>query len=600
MSIRTRHMLVALLLPAALLALAGPAVAQPSGEDLIRNLKWRSIGPANMSGRISDFEALDHDFTKVIVASASGGVFKSVNAGTTWEPIFDKYGSASIGDVGWFQKNPDIIWVGTGEECARNSIAWGDGIYKSTDGGKTFTHMGLRETHSIGRVITHPTNPDVVWVAAAGHTWGYTGERGLFQTTDGGKTWKKLTNGLPDDGKTGAIDLVMDPKNPNVLYVSFWQRLRQPWRFDSGGPNGGIYKSTDGGRSWKKLTAGLPAGDLGRIGLAISRTKPNVVMAVVEHGFQPQADHPRAGRNGPGEPRLQGHDEARHGDLPVRGRRPELDVREPDEQPAVLLQPHLHQPGRRPAGVPADDGRERTRTTPARTWRTIPGLHPDYHAMWLDPTNKDRYYVGQDAGGALTHDHGKTYIYFDNMTLSQFYAVSADNRDPYYVYGGLQDNGTWGGPSMHREGSILTDFWYNIGGGDGFHTQNDPSDWRTVYGESQGGSAPVVPTSRRVSRARSSRGARTSSTTRTSIPTSPGRRRPLKAARADGAARHRNRRSPRRAGPAGGAGRHRGRRFDRPSGSTGARRFSSRRTTRAPSTSGGTISSARPIVATTG
>ena len=263
--------------------------AQTTQDSLIKDFKWRNIGPANMIGRISDFEALESDFTQVLVASASGGVWKSVNAGTTWEPIFDKYGSASIGDVAFFQKDPNIIWIGTGEECPRNSIAWGDGIYKSVDGGKKFTHMGLKSTHTIARVLTHPTDPETVYAAAAGHTWGYSGDRGLFKTEDGGKTWKKMTNGLPDDGKTGAIDLVMHPEDPDILYVGFWQRLRQAWRFDSGGPNSGIYKTTDAGSTWVKLTQGIPEGDLGRIGLAISRSNPDVLMAIVEHSYQPQA-----------------------------------------------------------------------------------------------------------------------------------------------------------------------------------------------------------------------------------------------------------------------------------------------------------------------
>jgi photosystem II stability/assembly factor-like uncharacterized protein len=484
---RRRLLVWSLSLSLVLLALAGPAAAQPAGQDLARDVKWRNVGPANMSGRISDIEALDNDFTKVMVASASGGVFKSVNGGTTWEPIFDKYGSASIGDVGWFQKNPDIIWVGTGEECLRNSVAWGDGIYKSTDGGKTFTNMGLRDTHSIGKVLTHPTDPNIVWVAAVGHSWGYTGERGLFKTIDGGKTWQKMTNGLPDDGKTGAIDMVMDSKNPNIIYVTFWQRLRQPWRFDSGGPNGGLFKTTDGGKSWKKLTTGLPTGDLGRIGIAISRTKPNVLMAIVEHSFQPQANI----RDDKGQTKENPDykDMTKLGSGIYRsedGGKTWTYVNRQNSRPFYYSHIYLN---------PIDDQRVYMLTASfslsedgGKTWRSVPGLHPDYHTLWLDPTNKERYYTGQDAGAALTHDHGKTYIYFDNLCVGQFYAVSADMRDPYFVYGGLQDNGTWGGPSMHREGTILTDFWYNIGGGDGFHTQNDPTDWRTVYGESQGGS----------------------------------------------------------------------------------------------------------------
>jgi len=495
-----RTLFARLCLPLVLFALAAPAAAQPAGDNLVRDLRWRNIGPANMSGRISDIEALDNDFTKVIVATASGGVFKSMNAGTTWEPIFDKYGSASIGAVGWFQKNPDIIWVGTGEECIRNSVAWGDGIYKSTDGGKTFANMGLRDTHSIGKVLTHPTDPTIVWVAAVGHSWGYTGDRGLFKTIDGGKTWHKLTNGLPNDGRTGAIDMVMDPKNPDILYVTFWQRLRQPWRFDSGGPNGGIFKSTDGGKSWKKLTAGLPTGDLGRIGIAICRTKPNVLMAIVEHTFQP----PQTVRDDKGQTK----ENPDYKDMTKLGsgiyRSEDAGktwkyVNRQDSRPFYYSHIALN---------PIDDQRVYMLTASfnlsedgGRTWTTVPGLHPDYHTIWLDPTNKERYYTGQDAGAALTHDHGKSYIYFDNICAGQFYAVSVDMRDPYYVYGGLQDNGVWGGPSMHREGVILTDFWYNIGGGDGFHTQNDPTDWRTVYGESQGGAIQRTNVETRESRA---------------------------------------------------------------------------------------------------
>ncbi|MGD2295301.1 MAG: hypothetical protein PVF22_05640 [Candidatus Aminicenantes bacterium] len=459
--------------------------SQSAEKSLIKDFKWRNIGPANMIGRISDFEALDDDFTQVLVASASGGVWKSVNAGTTWEPIFDKYGSSSIGDVAFSQKDPNIIWVGTGEECCRNSIAWGDGIYKSTDGGKTFTRMGLESTHSIARILTHPTDRDIVYAAASGHTWGYSGDRGLFKTADGGKTWQKLTNGLPDDGKTGAIDLIMHPQNPDILYVGFWQRLRQPWRFDSGGPNSGIYKTTDAGQSWTKLTKGLPEGDLGRIGLAISRSNPSVLMAVVEHGFQPR----RTIREGQTQkPNPEYNDMTKLGTGLYRSEddgdswmymnrtniRPfyysHIYINPFDDKLVYFLTSTMYY---------SEDG--------GKTLKQVRGLHPDFHTMWLDPTNRNRFYVGQDGGASLTHDGGKSWILFDNLCLSQFYAVSADMRDPYYVYGGLQDNGTWGGPNMHREGVILTDHWFSIGGGDGFYTQNDPTDWRTIYCESQGG-----------------------------------------------------------------------------------------------------------------
>ncbi len=468
---------------------AGSAFAQMEAEGIAQAFPWRNIGPANMSGRISDIEALDSDFTFVIVGSASGGVWKSTNAGITWEPIFDTYNSASIGDVSIFQKDPNIIWVGTGEKNPRNSIAWGDGIYKSTDGGKTFTHMGLKETHSISKIITHPTDPDTVFAAAGGHLWGYSGTRGLFMTTNGGKTWKKLKKGLPDDGKTGAIDLIMDPSNPDILYVGFWQRLRRAYRFDSGGPNGGIFKSTNGGRSWKELTNGLPEGDTGKIGLAICRTKPNVLMAFVEHGFQPRENLPDGSENpdykdmtklGSGIYRSEDSGESwqyvnRYFNRPFYYNHIHLNPID-DKIVYVVTGGYL---------ISYDGGKtlERQNT----------GIHGDYHALWSDPANKDRYYIGNDGGAALTHDHGKNYLFFDNLPVSQFYAIGADNRDPYWVYGGLQDNGSWGGPSNSRDSQgILTDHWFKIGGGDGFYTAVDPNDWRTVYVESQQGSISRV------------------------------------------------------------------------------------------------------------
>ena len=468
-----------------IMAPSGNVHAQMDDSGIAKAFKWRNIGPANMSGRIADIEAVDKDFTTVLIGSASGGVWKSVNAGTTWEPIFNTYGAASIGDVAIYQENPDIIWVGTGEKNTRNSIAWGDGIYKSTDGGKTFTHMGLKSTHSISKIITHPSNPDIVYAAAGGHLWGYTGDRGLFKTTDGGNTWNKLTNGLPDDGKTGAIDMALDPSDVNVLYVGFWQRIRRPYRFDSGGPNGGIFKTTDAGASWTKLTSGLPEGDTGKIGLAICRSKPNVLMAFVEHGFQPKEnlengkenpDYKDMSKLGTGIYRTENGGESwqymnRYNNRPFYYSHIYLNPID-DQIVYVVTGSYL---------ISHDGGKtlERQNT----------GIHGDYQALWSDPTNKNRYYIGNDGGSALTHDHGKNYIFFDNIPISQFYAIGADMRDPYYVYGGLQDNGSWGGPSMSRERTgILTDHWFNIGGGDGFYTAVDPTDWRTVYGESQQGS----------------------------------------------------------------------------------------------------------------
>ncbi|MFC1476857.1 WD40/YVTN/BNR-like repeat-containing protein [candidate division KSB1 bacterium] len=464
---------------------SGTVYSQALEENLIKDLKWRNIGPANTSGRISDIEALDNDFTHVIVASASGGVWKSLNAGTSWEPIFDDYGTASIGDIALFQPNPDIIWVGTGEECCRNTATWGDGIYKSTDGGQTFVNMGLQDVYTIGTVLTHPTNPDIVYAAAAGCVWAHDiGDRGFFKTTNGGLTWTKLTNGLPDDGKTGAIEAVMHPTNPDIIYVSFWERLRRPWRFDSGGPDGGIFKTTDGGRSWKKLIKGLPEGDSGKIGLAISKSNPDVLMAFYEHGFQPA----RTITNAQGE-RSENPDfddmtklgtgiyrsEDGGGSWTLMNRyqnRPfyysHIWINPFDDKLVYVLAGNFQY---------SEDGGKRLQRFTGRN------IHSDYHALWLDPANRDRFYVGNDGGAYLTHDHGDNFIMFKNFAISQVYMLGVDMRDPYYVYGGLQDNCNWGGPSATRDDGIYTDLWYMICFGDGFHNQVDPTDWRIVYTE---------------------------------------------------------------------------------------------------------------------
>ncbi len=446
--------------------------------SLLRNFTWRSIGPANMGGRISDIQALDDDYRVVIVASASGGVWKSTNAGTTWTPIFDTYGSASIGAIAIFQKDPNIIWVGTGEANVRNSVSWGDGIYKSTDGGQTFVKMGLKDTHHIAKIVTHPADPDVVYVAAQGHLWGYTGQRGLFKTTDGGKTWVKLTNGLPDDGRTGCTEIELDPHHPDVLYCAFWERIRYPYRFLSGGPNGGIFKSTDGGQTWRRLTEGLPRGDIGRIGLAIYRQNPQIIMAIVEHGYQPRPgtkEYEDMSKLGSGVYRSEDGGETwtflnRYNNRPFYYS--QIYINPLDDQLVYAM-------GTR-AMVSTDGG---------RTFKEgMPGIAGDFHVMWLDPHGRDRFYVGNDKGVSLTHDQGLHFNFFDNFAIGQIYAISVDMRDPYYVYVGLQDNGVWGGPGNSRDfNGILNDHWFKFHSGDGFYTAIDPTNWTVVYSESQNG-----------------------------------------------------------------------------------------------------------------
>ncbi len=452
--------------------------AQAKEDYLLKDLEWRNIGPANMSGRVTDIQALDEDFRYVFVASASGGVWKSTNAGTTWESIFDEYGSASIGALAIYQKNPDIIWIGTGEANVRNSVGWGDGVYKSIDGGKTFARMGLEDSHHIARIALHPEDPDTAYVAAQGHLWGYTGQRGLYKTTDGGATWIKLNSGLPNDGKTGCTEIKMDPTNPEILYAAFWQRLRKAFRFDSGGPNGGLFKSTDGGQTWRRLTEGLPRGDIGRIGIDICRKDPKIILAIVEHGFQPRPgskDYEDMSKLGSGIYRSEDCGETwtcvnRYNSRPFYYS--QIYVNPQDDQRVYAMGSQ--------AQVSEDGGRN---FEPG-----MPGIAGDFHVMWLDPGNKDRYYVGNDKGVSITHDHGQHFNFFDNYVISQVYAVSADKRDPYFVYIGLQDNGIWGGPSNSRDyNGILNDHWFKFHSGDGFYTAVDPLDWTTVYSESQGG-----------------------------------------------------------------------------------------------------------------
>ena len=454
------------------LFLSIPTFSQVPLKNLIQDLEWRNIGPANQGGRIIDIEALDNDFKKVVMATASGGVWKSDNAGTTWTPIFDKYETASIGDIAVNQSNPNVIWVGTGEANNRNSVSWGNGIYKSTDGGQSFENKGLENTHQIARVVINEEDEDNVCACAIGHLWGYSGDRGLFQTKNGGKKWKKLTKGLPNDKKTGCIDLIKDPKNSEVMYAAFYHRLRQPWHFHSGGEQGGIYKTTNGGKSWEKLTNGLPT-ETGRIGLAIFQNNPNIVMAMVEA--------PKTGdltQAGSGIYRSEDGG-ATWKYINTYNNRPfyysQIRINPLDDQRVYLLTTRFM--------VSTDGG---------KTFKNGSGdqeVHGDFHAMWLDPTNKDRYYLGADKGMSITHDHGKHFTLFDNLAIGQFYRINYDMRDPYYVYGGLQDNGMYGVASFTRDArGILNDSNWKLHWGDGQYVNVNPYNWREMYTSMENGS----------------------------------------------------------------------------------------------------------------
>jgi photosystem II stability/assembly factor-like uncharacterized protein len=457
-----------------------PAQATPGDATaaLLADYKWRNIGPGSPGGRISDVDALDSDFRYVIAAAASGGVWKSTNAGTTWTPIFERYGSSSIGDVKIFQGDRNILWVGTGEANNRNSVAWGDGIYKSTDAGKTFINVGLRNTFQIARIVTHPKNADIAYVAAVGNLWASTGERGLFKTIDGGKIWQKLAGGLPNVPTSGATDLVMDPTNPEVLYTAFYERVRLPWRLESGGTNGGIFKSTDGGKSWKKLAQGLPAGWTGRIGLDIYRKNPRVLMAIVE------ADGAAADMVTP----AQGIYRSEDGGATWKF------VNRYNNRPFYYSQIRIN---------PSDDQLVYVLTTSFQ-WSTDGGKtfaaarapfgsNYDHHAMWIDPANKDRFYLGKDKGLTLTHDHGASFIFFDNLPIMQAYKVAADMREPYAIYAGLQDNGTVGTMSFSRDNlGIRNDVAWKLHWDDGQYIAIDPNDYRTVYSEGTNASFRIV------------------------------------------------------------------------------------------------------------
>ncbi len=454
-------------------------VAQESPmEEATAALEWRLVGPTIMGGRVADLAVVESDPSTFYVGTATGGVWKTINAGTTFEPIFDDQPTASIGDVTVAPSNPNVVWVGSGEPQNRQSSPWGMGVFRSTDAGRTWTHLGLENTHHISRIQVHPRNPDVAYVAAVGHLWGPNPERGVYRTTDGGASWDHV---LYVDENTGTIDLAMDPNDPMTLFAAMYQRQRTLGGFNGGGPGSGIYRTLDGGDNWTEMTEGLPEGDMGRIGLDIFRGNSNMVFAIVEadkrvpgQGF--------GGFGGGGNP------DAKNGiyrstdrgetweKISNTNNRPmyysQIRVDPTDSERIYLGGSNLFRS--------SDGGRNFTPDAAA-------GVHSDHHALWIDPSNSDHLILAGDGGVSVSWDRSDNWRQLMNLPLAQFYEIGVDNREPYHVCGGLQDNGSWCAPSdTWSNQGIRTRDWYNIGGGDGFFTVMHPTE-PVVFAESQGG-----------------------------------------------------------------------------------------------------------------
>jgi len=443
--------------------------AQVPDSSTLAGLTWRSIGPVNMAGRITDVEVDPRSPKVFYVAGATGGLWKTVNAGTSFIPLWENSPIASLGDIAISPSNPDVIWLGTGEDDSRNSVQPGFGIYKSTDGGVTWRSMGLEKTQHIGRIVVHPTNPDIVWVSALGALWGSNPERGLYKTTDGGRTWT-LSKFISD--KAGFIDIAIDPRNPNVLFAASYERVRGPHFLRSGGPGSALWRSGDGGTTWREVKGGgFPETTKGRISVVIAPSNPNIVYTMVEadsvRGEKPQRLRSGLYRS------TDGGNTWRW--MSVTNNRPfyfsqiRVDPKNANRVYRMAVDFQI-----------SDDG--------GYSWRAgMLGIHEDYHAMWINPNDPDHFIVGGDAGLFQTHDKGGTYDGLNNMAMGQFYGISFDYQVPYRVCGGLQDNGTSCGISRRRNGQLQMTDWFAIFAADGLQSAQDPFNPEFVYYESQGG-----------------------------------------------------------------------------------------------------------------
>lgn len=432
-------------------------------SELVNGLKWRSIGPAWASGRIADFAVNPKNPKEYYVGVASGHVWKTTNNGTTWKPVFDNYGAYSIGVVELDPNNHNVVWVGTGENNHQRALGYGDGVYKSLDGGKSFKNMGLKESRQIGGIVIDPRNSNVVYVAAEGSAWGPGGDRGLYKTEDGGETWKKI---LEISENTGVNNIVMDPSNPDILYATSEQRRRTSFTKIGGGPESAVYKSTDAGATWRKIMDGLPKVDLGGMGIDVSPVDPNVVYLIVEAA---------EGKGGFFRSTNKGESWEKMSDYHASGQYYNEIVCDPKNVDKVYSTETVSR-------VTIDGG---------KTWTNISTRtrHVDDHAIWIDPCDTEHFLIGGDGGVYETWDGGSTFDFKENLPVTQFYRVNVDNAEPFYnVYGGTQDNNSMGGPSRNTSNDgVINDEWFVTVGGDGFWAAIDPENPDIVYSEWQYG-----------------------------------------------------------------------------------------------------------------
>ena len=449
---------------------ASISVGQQLTMEQLENLKPRNIGPGGMSGRVTSIDAV-HDNPEIMyVGTASGGLWKSTSGGIKWAPIFDKQITASVGAVAIQQSNPSVVWVGTGEGNPRNSLNGGYGVFKTLDGGKTWTAMGLEKTRHIHKILIDPTDPNTVYVGAIGAPWGAHEERGVYKTTDGGKNWRRI---LFSNNTSGVADMVMDPKNPNKIIAALWDHKRDPWFFKSGGAGSGLYMTYDGGENWKKLSEkeGLPKGELGRIGLAIAASKTDVIYALIE-----------SKKNALYKSTDGGSQWKMVNDKEDIGNRPfyysDIFVDPQNENRVYSVFTYVN--------VSEDGGKSFTELMPA--YGVDNGVHPDHHAWWIHPKNGQFMMDGNDGGMNITRDGGASWRFVGNIPVAQFYHISTDNEYPYNVYGGMQDNGSWRGPAyVWKVQGIRNSYWQEIAFGDGFDVVPDKDNAQFGYAMSQQG-----------------------------------------------------------------------------------------------------------------